>query len=73
LVSALPLIDLLRPRPLSQALHRPSVTSAETRTLRDAAILAPNHRLTEPWRFYVLGPEAREAYGLAVGVRKAHY
>lgn len=22
---------------------------------------APNHRLTEPWRFYVLGPETREA------------
>ena len=27
--------------------------------------------LPEPWRFYVLGPEAREAYGLAVGIRKA--
>lgn len=40
-------------------------------TLLSAATLAPNHRLTQPWRFYVLGPEARYAYGLAVGERKA--
>ena len=36
-----------------------------------AAALAPNHRLTYPWRFYVLGPEARHAYGMALGARKA--
>ena len=35
------------------------------------ATLAPNHRLTNPWRFHVLGPEARAAYGLALGNRKA--
>ncbi len=40
-------------------------------TVLDAAARAPNHRLTQPWRFYVLGPEARHAYGLALGVRKA--
>jgi nitroreductase len=47
------------------------VTREEIATLLDAAILAPNHRLTQPWRFYVLGPEARYAYGLALGERKA--
>src|SRR6185437_8577718 len=31
----------------------------------------PNHRLTQPWRFYILGPEARHRYGLALGARKA--
>jgi nitroreductase len=36
-----------------------------------AAALGPNHRLTQPWRFYVLGPEARKAYGLVLGQRKA--
>jgi nitroreductase len=36
-----------------------------------AATLAPNHRSTQPWRFYVLGPESRRAYGLALGERKA--
>jgi len=27
----------------------------------EAARWAPNHRLTEPWRFYLLGPETAEA------------
>jgi nitroreductase len=27
----------------------------------DLARWAPNHRLTEPWRFYLLGPETAEA------------
>ncbi len=44
---------------------------AEVETLLDAAITAPNHRLTQPWRFYVLGRDARRAYGLALGNRKA--
>jgi len=44
---------------------------ADIEALLDAAVTAPNHRLTQPWRFYVLGPEARHAYGLALGNRKA--
>ena len=40
-------------------------------SLLDAAVHAPNHRLTEPWRFYVLGPRARRRYGEALGARKA--
>jgi nitroreductase len=40
-------------------------------SLLSAAVLAPNHHLTQPWRFYVLGPNARHAYGLALGARKA--
>src|SRR3954452_12366071 len=47
------------------------VTREEIEALLAAAVLAPNHRLTNPWRFYVLGPEARHAYGLALGNRKA--
>ena len=47
------------------------VSRSEIETLLAAAVLAPNHRLTNPWRFYVLGPEARYAYGLALGDRKA--
>jgi nitroreductase len=46
-------------------------TRDEIAALLDAAALAPNHRLTHPWRFYVLGPEARAAYGAALGARKA--
>jgi nitroreductase len=48
-----------------------TVSREEVERLLDAATLAPNHRLTQPWRFYVLGPEARHAYGLALGERKA--
>ena len=48
-----------------------SVTREEIETLLAAACAAPNHRLTQPWRFYVLGPEARQAYGLVLGGRKA--
>jgi nitroreductase len=67
----MPLADLLqRRRSIKRFTDRP-VTRAEVETLLAAAVLAPNHRLTEPWRFYVLGPEAREAYGRALGVRKA--
>jgi nitroreductase len=47
------------------------VTRAELERLLEPATLGPNHRLTEPWRFYVLGPEARGAYGAALGARKA--
>jgi nitroreductase len=46
-------------------------TREEIEMILQAAALAPNHRLTQPWRFYVLGPEARHAYGLALGNRKA--
>jgi nitroreductase len=48
-----------------------TVTREEIETLLEAAVLAPNHRLTRPWRFYVLGPESRHAYGAALGERKA--
>jgi nitroreductase len=48
-----------------------AVTRAEIEQLLDAAVQAPNHRLTQPWRFVVLGPEARRAYGAVLGARKA--
>ena len=47
------------------------VTREEIDALLDAAVQAPNHHLTQPWRFYVLGPESRRRYGLALGERKA--
>ena len=47
------------------------VTREEIERLLQSAITAPNHRMTEPWRFYVLGPSSRAAYGAALGARKA--
>lgn len=46
-------------------------TREQVETLLDLAVLAPNNRMTQPWRFLVLGPEARAAYGRALGVRKS--
>ena len=57
-------------RSIKRFTDRP-VSREEIETLLDAAVQAPNHRLTLPWRFYVLGPEERHAYGLALGDRKA--
>jgi nitroreductase len=47
------------------------VTREQIEGVIHAAVHAPNHKLTQPWRFYVLGPEARRAYGVALGNRKA--
>ena len=47
------------------------VGRAEIERLLDAAVLAPNHRMTEPWRFYVMGPVSRRKYGAVLGSRKA--
>jgi nitroreductase len=57
-------------RSIKRFTDRP-VTRQEIERLLTAATLAPNHRLTQPWRFHVLGPEARYAYGAALGERKA--
>jgi nitroreductase len=48
-----------------------AITREEIAQLLDAALLAPNHRLTNPVRFRVLGPAARHAYGTVLGMRKA--
>jgi nitroreductase len=39
--------------------------------LLDLARFAPNHKLTQPWRFRVLGPETRAALDAAVGENEA--
>ena len=64
-------LDAIRSRRSIRKFTERPMTSAELEPLLDAATLAPNHRLSQPWRFYVLGPEARAAYGLALGHRKA--
>lgn len=39
--------------------------------LLEVVVLAPNHRMTEPWGFLVLGDEAKQAYGRVLGRRRA--
>ena len=65
------LIDALHARrSIKSYTDRPMERGTIERLLA-AAVTAPNHRMTEPWRFYVLGPEARAAYGAVLGARKA--
>ena len=64
-------IELLMTRRSIREFTRREITRAEVETLIEAAVAVPNHRLTQPWRFYVLGPESRRAFGLALGSRKA--
>jgi nitroreductase len=47
------------------------VTRDMIEAVLDTAVLAPNHRMTQPWRFYVLGPGSRRRYGEVLGGRKA--
>src|SRR5512133_4220426 len=63
--------DAIRDRRSIRRFTDRTPTREEIESIIAAASLAPNHRLTQPWRFYVLGPEARHAYGLALGDRKA--
>src|ERR1041384_6265995 len=63
--------DAIRERRSIKRFTAAPVSREQIEALLSAAVLAPNHRLTEPWRFYVLGPEARAAYGRVLGGRKA--
>ena len=57
-------------RSIKRFTSRP-VSREEIEAMLAAATLVPNHKLSFPWRFYVLGPDARYAYGLALGNRKS--
>lgn len=46
------------------------IAREEIEALLDLAVLAPNHRMTEPWGFLVLGPEGKMAYARVLARRK---
>ncbi len=64
-------LDLLSTRRSIREFTARQPSRAEVEVLLDHAIAVPNHRLTQPWRFYVLGPESRRSFGLVLGGRKA--
>jgi nitroreductase len=65
------IIDAIARRRSIKSFTDRSVGKEQIGQLIDSAVQAPNHRMTEPWRFYVLGPDARYAYGAALGARTA--
>jgi nitroreductase len=77
--------EAIRSRRTLKAFTREPVPDDIVRELLELAVLAPNHHLTRPWRFVVLGPETlarlveetgdvkltRSATAVAVGIAPA--
>jgi nitroreductase len=64
-------IDAIRERRSVKEYSDEPVDRETLTALLELAVLAPNHRMTAPWGFLVLGPEARRAYGEVKGGRRA--
>ena len=59
---AMSVLDVIRTR-RSIGQFKPDPVPREVITeLLDAAVWVPNHRLTEPWSFFVLGPESKRRF-----------
>jgi nitroreductase len=63
--------DAIRSRRTHKQYGREPVDDATLRELFDLARYAPNHHLTQPWRFRVLGPQTRERLEHAAGPKEA--
>lgn len=56
-------MQVIRDRRSQKSFTDRPVGEDDIRTMLDAAVLAPNHKLTQPWGFAVLGRLARRSYG----------
>lgn len=65
------IVDVIAQRRSIKSFTADPIPREAIERLLESAVFAPNHRMTEPWRFYVLGPEARDGFGRALGARKA--
>lgn len=63
--------DAIRSRRTHKQFGAEPLDEASLRDLLDLARFAPNHHLTEPWRFRVLGPETRGRIEVAAGEKEA--
>jgi nitroreductase len=63
--------DAIRSRRTHKQFGPEPVDEATVRDLLDLARFAPNHKLTQPWRFHLLGPETRQRLNEAVGTTEA--
>lgn len=55
-------LDLIKARRSVPKLRPDPVPREVIEQMLDAAVWAPNHRLTEPWRFYVLAGEGKRRF-----------
>jgi nitroreductase len=63
--------DAIRTRRTHKAYGADPVPREQLEELFELARWAPNHNLTNPWRFRVVGPESRRALKLAAGLEAA--
>jgi len=70
-LSAVDLAELIRSRRTHKAYAPAPVDRTTLDELFELARWAPNHNLTNPWRFRVLGPEALERLKRAAGPESA--
>ena len=56
------LFNTIRERRSHKRFTTRAVAPEEIKTMLEGAVLAPNHKLTQPWNFAVLGPRARRRY-----------
>jgi nitroreductase len=61
----------IRLRRTHKQFGREPVDEAVVRDLLDLARFAPNHKVTQPWRFRLLGPDTRARLNEAVGEKEA--
>jgi nitroreductase len=63
--------DAVRRRRTHKQYGSQPVDETTIRELVDLARYAPNHKLTQPWRFRILGPETRASLERACGEKEA--
>ncbi|MGH7553826.1 MAG: nitroreductase family protein, partial [Longimicrobiales bacterium] len=56
------LFDAIQRRRSHKRFLRKPVSRRELQVMFEAAVLAPNHTLTEPWGFVVMGDDAKRSY-----------
>lgn len=61
----------IRTRTSVKKFKQAPVEVATIRELLELAVLAPNHRMTEPWGFLVLGDDAKLVYARVLARRKS--
>jgi len=63
--------DAIRERRSIKRFSDSPLLREEVEAILAPAVFAPNHRLTEPWSFIVMGPMARRQFGAIRGDRRA--
>ena len=56
-------LNAIRQRRSQKTFTKRAVADEEIKTMLEGAILAPNHKMTQPWGFIVLGKLSRRRYG----------